>query len=163
MTETRHNRGLGAVFGGVQTTLEEQREVWPEALHEDAIWEGPAFERPVCIVGREACGRFFEFLLEVVPRFTTKVVAVHPTPDPETAVVEMRGGGDTVDGGRYEQRYLSVITSRDGRVFRMREYLNPYRTIEAFGRERWESRTDEIMRKHNVPWPKSQPPDPASP
>ena len=36
---------LGDAFGGKVTTLEEQRAIWAEALHEDAIWEGPMFER----------------------------------------------------------------------------------------------------------------------
>jgi hypothetical protein len=31
---------IGDAFGGQLTTLEEQRAIWPEALHEDVIWEG---------------------------------------------------------------------------------------------------------------------------
>ena len=61
-------------FGGKVTTLEEQRAIWAEALHEDAIWEGPMFERPVQVIGRAATGRFFELLLSVVPKFTTTLV-----------------------------------------------------------------------------------------
>ena len=38
---------IGDAFGGKVTTLEEQRAIWAEALHEDAIWEGPTFERPI--------------------------------------------------------------------------------------------------------------------
>jgi len=44
---------IGDAFGGQVTTLEEQRAIWAEALHEDAIWEGPTFETPVAMIGRE--------------------------------------------------------------------------------------------------------------
>lgn len=155
-------RGIGAAFGGVVTTLEEQREIWVEALHPDVIWEGPTFEQPIQMVGREACGRFFELLLEVVPRFTTTLVGAYPTGDPDTIVIESVGGGDTVDGGRYEQRYFSLITNKDGQAFRMREYCNPFQTYRAFGKERWEERVAAIMADSNIGWPKSQPSDPAA-
>jgi ketosteroid isomerase-like protein len=155
-------RGLGAAFGGVQTSIEEQREIWLEALHPDAIWEGPTFDPPIQMIGREAVGHFMELLLEVVPCFSTKVVAYHPTSDPDTIIIESTGGGDTVDGGKYEQRYFSMITTKDGQAFRMREYCNPFQTYRAFGEERWKQRTGEIMEAHNATWPASQPPDPAA-
>ena len=158
---TREPRGLNAAFGGKQTTLAEQREIWLEALHEDAIWEGPMFETPIYMIGREACGRFMEYLLEVVPKFSTKVIQLYPTAEPGRFIIESTGGGDTVFGGKYEQRYFSQITSKDGKAFRMREFCNPFQTYKAFGKERWDERINDIMKNHNVPWPASQPPDPA--
>jgi len=154
-------RGLNAAFGGVRTTLDEQREIWLEALHEDAIWEGPTFETPIYMVGREAVGHFMELLLEVVPEFSTQLIAAYPTDDPNTVIIESTGGGDTVHGGKYEQRYFSQITTRDGRAFRMREYCNPFQTYKAFGKDFWDQRIADIMANHNVPWPSSQKPDPA--
>ena len=158
---TTRPRGIGAAFGGVKTTLAEQREIWLEALHEDAIWEGPTFETPVYVIGRAATGRFMEFLLEVVPEFSTQLIAAYPTSEPDTVIIESTGGGATIFGGKYEQRYFSKITSKDGKAFRMREYCNPFQTYKAFGKERWETRLNEIMRTYNVAWPKSQAPDPA--
>src|SRR6266852_3404499 len=108
------SKNLGDAFGGRITTLDEQREIWLDALHEDVIWEGPTFEIPVALIGRDAVSRFMEFLLSVVPRFSTKPVGVYPTADPDTTIVESSGGGDTVDGGRYTQRYFTLITSRNG-------------------------------------------------
>lgn len=149
-------------FGGVPTTLEEQRLIWPDAVHADAIWEGPMFETPVCFIGFEATTRFFEYLLRTVPRFSTTVVGAYPTSDAETIIIESHGGGATVDGGDYTQRYFSMITSKEGKTFRMREYCNPFQTYKAFGKERWEAETAEIMAKYNRPWPDSQPKDPIS-
>ena len=151
---------LGDAFGGRPTTLEEQRAIWAEALHEDAIWEGPMFETPIQMIGREACSRFFELLLSVVPRFSTTVVGAYPTSDPDTVIIESHGGGPTREGGRYTQRYFSLVTTKGGRAFRMREYCNPFQTYAAFGKAHWETTTDEIMRNCNRPWPASQTPDP---
>jgi len=151
---------IGDAFGGQLTTLEEQRAIWAEALHEDAIWEGPMFERPVQFVGREAVGRFFELLLSVVPRFSTTVVGFYPTSDPDTIIIESYGGGATRDGGAYTQRYFSLVTSKDGRAFRMREYCSPFQTYKAFGKVKWEAAVDEIMARYNAPWPASQARDP---
>jgi len=154
-------RGLDAAFGGIETTLEEQRAIWLEALHEDAIWEGPTFEQPVYMVGRSAVGRFMEYLLSVVPKFSTRLIAAYPTAEPDTVIIESIGGGATIYGGEYRQRYFSRITTRDGRAFRMREYCNPFQTYKAFGKARWNAHIDEITATHNVGWPASQLPDPA--
>lgn len=151
---------LTDAFGGQLTTLEEQRAIWAEALHEDAIWEGPMFETPVVMIGREATGKFMELLLSVVPRFSTTLVGAYPTSDPDTIVIESHGGGPTAQGGAYTQRYFSLITSKGGLAFRMREYCNPFQTYKAFGKARWEAATNDIMARYNRPWPASQPPDP---
>jgi ketosteroid isomerase-like protein len=151
---------LTDAFGGKVTTLEEQRAIWADALHADAIWEGPTFEIPVAMIGYEAVSRFMEFLLSVVPRFSTTPVAVYPTADPEMIILEASGGGETVDGGRYTQRYFTMVTSKNGQAFRMREYVNPFQTYKAFGKERWERVIGEITAKYNKPWPASQKPDP---
>ena len=120
------------------------------------------FETPVVFIGHDAVGRFFELLLNVVPRFSTTVVGFYPTSDPDTIIIESHGGGPTAAGGRYTQRYFSLITSKNGLAFRMREYCNPFQTYKAFGKEPWEHATGEIMAKHNRPWPTSQPTDPIS-
>lgn len=153
---------LSDAFGGQVTTLEAQRAIWLDALHEDAIWEGPMFETPIQVIGRQATGRFMELLLSVVPRFSTTVVGAYPTADPDTVIIESHGGGPTVAGGLYTQRYFSIITTREGQAFRMREYCNPFQTYKAFGKARWEAETTDIMRRFNAPWPASQPPDPIS-
>jgi ketosteroid isomerase-like protein len=102
-----------------------------------------------------------EYLLEVVPKFSTTLIQAYPTAEPGKVIIESTGGGDTVFGDKYEQRYFSQITSKDGRAFRMREFCNPFQTYKAFGKERWDKRIDDIMTNYNVAWPASQPPDPA--
>ena len=149
---------IGDAFGGQLTTLEEQREIWAEALHEDAIWEGPTFEKPIQMIGREATGKFMELLLQ-----HGAAVLDHPGPglsDQRSGHGDHQsyGGGPTDRGGEYTQRYFSLITNKNGLAFRMREYCNPFQTYKAFGKERWEAATDEIMSKYNAPWPARQAP-----
>ena len=60
---TRTPRTLSSAFGGQLTTVDEQREIWQDALHEHAVWEGQMFEKPVSFIGRAAVGAFMEFLL----------------------------------------------------------------------------------------------------
>jgi len=157
---TAKKKTIGDAFGGQLTTLEEQRAIWADALHPDAIWEGPMFETPVVFIGHGAVSRFFELLLRVVPRFATQVTGYYPTSDPDTIIIESHGGGPTADGRTtYTQRYFSLITSKNGLAFRMREYCNPFQTYKAFGKEHWERETAAIMAL-NAPWPASQPRDP---
>lgn len=140
MSEQRRTpRTLSSAFGGQLTSVDEQRAIWQEALHEHAVWEGPMFAKPVSFVGRAAVGAFMEFLLSVVPRFSTQLIAAYPTPDPDT-----------------------LITMKDGQAFRMRESCNPFQTYSAFGKQRWETHTDAIMAEHNVAWPAAQPRDGAA-
>lgn len=157
---TAKKKTITDAFGGKETTLEEQRAIWADALHDDAIWEGPMFETPVVFIGKVAVGRFFELLLSVVPRFSTAVVGYYPTSDADTIIIESHGGGPTRDGSTtYTQRYFSLVTSKGGLAFRMREYCNPFQTYKAFGKEHWERETAAIM-KLNAPWPDSQARDP---
>ena len=88
----------------------------------------------------------------------TDSLDAYPTEEPDTVIIESIGGGESVVGPRYEQRYFSKITTRDGKAFRMREYCNPYQTWKSFGRQRWEDRTNAIMAEFNVAWPESQAP-----
>jgi hypothetical protein len=58
-------KNLGDAFGGKITTMEEQRAIWLDAVHEEPIWEGPTFEMPVALIGCAAVSCFMKFLLSV--------------------------------------------------------------------------------------------------
>ncbi len=55
-----------------------------------------------------------------------RLVAAYPAQDGATTVLEYDG---TVhlekDGTQFRQRYIAVVTVRDGRIALWREYLNP--------------------------------------
>jgi ketosteroid isomerase-like protein len=59
--------------------------------------------------------------------------------DPNVAVVELSTRGRAISTGRpFHQSYVIVFETKDGKIWRFREYWNPLVLIEAFG-EGWVS------------------------
>ena len=52
--------------------------------------------------------------------------------DPDTVVLEFFGRGEgVITGEAYEQRYISVIRLRDGRITHYKDYWNPIAVLQA--------------------------------
>ena len=79
-----------------------------------SLWEG------------QAIAAFLGTLHGVIRLADFSLVAAYPAQDGVTTVLEYDG---TVhleqDGTRFRQRYIAVVTLRDGRIALWREYLNP--------------------------------------
>lgn len=59
-------------------------------------------------------------------------VEVHETADPEVVIVEFEGHGTaTRTGEPYEQRYISVIRARGGKMIHYKDYWNPIQGLKA--------------------------------
>lgn len=57
---------------------------------------------------------------------------VHQTTDPEVAIVEVEGYGIGIPTGEpYEQRYVCVIQTRNGRIIHYKDYWNPVVFLRA--------------------------------
>lgn len=57
---------------------------------------------------------------------------MHRTIDPDVAIVEVEGFGVGLPTGEpYEQRYVCVITTRNGRIVRYKDYWNPVVFLRA--------------------------------
>jgi ketosteroid isomerase-like protein len=55
-----------------------------------------------------------------------RTIAVHETTDPQTIVVEYELHATmTATGARASAPFIGVLTARDGRIARWREYQNP--------------------------------------
>ncbi|MGD0700500.1 MAG: hypothetical protein ABSA02_11515 [Trebonia sp.] len=55
----------------------------------------------------------------------------HQTLDPDVAVIEMTATGKLKDTGEpYDQSYVVVLTARDGRITRYRDYWNPLKALK---------------------------------
>lgn len=60
--------------------------------------------------------------------------AVHPCVDPNVVVIEFTATGNgNATGALYNQRYISVVRVRDGRIVHYRDYWNPMIAIAATG------------------------------
>jgi uncharacterized protein len=60
-------------------------------------------------------------------------VEIFPARDPTVAFAEARGVVTTSSGRPYENRYVLRFEALDGRITRIREYLNPVTAAISFG------------------------------
>lgn len=61
-------------------------------------------------------------------------IRFHPVSDPELVIAEFDGEGTALSTGRsFQQTYISVIWTEDGRITRYRDFWNPVRLMDALG------------------------------
>lgn len=82
-------------------------------------------DSPANVAGRDALGNYLEAVSGTVTIETLRVERMHAAVRPGAVVIEFTGTGRTPAGAAYEQRYISVIDLRNGRIFRYRDYWNP--------------------------------------
>lgn len=59
-------------------------------------------------------------------------LVVHETADPEVVILEFDGHGRALKTGEpYEQRYISVIRARGGKMIHFKDYWNPIQGLKA--------------------------------
>ena len=59
---------------------------------------------------------------------------IHPMLNPEQLVVELKISGRVMPSAqRYDQRYVIVVETKNGKIWRYREYWNPLVSVNAFG------------------------------
>jgi ketosteroid isomerase-like protein len=76
-----------------------------------------------------------QFTREGIPRYTSASnVNILECTDPHTAVLEYRLHGERLDGQAFESDYIMVITTREGRIVRSRDYSNPVQAARNSGR-----------------------------
>lgn len=102
----------------------------PDMLTEDVVVETPFAMpgRPASTAGREQVLAYVRAGRASVPfRFhDCRTIAVHETTDPRTIVVEYELHATmTATGDTGSAPFIGVLTARDGRIARWREYQNP--------------------------------------
>ena len=111
---------------------------FPEMFAEDGVMEFP-FAPPGGVQrldGRPAVAAYLPRVADAVEigRFTEPVV--HRTQTPGVVVLEFGCEGcGRQTGLPYDQRYVSVITLRDGHISHYRDYWNPLVVLRAMGGE----------------------------
>ncbi|WP_437999340.1 nuclear transport factor 2 family protein [Sorangium sp. So ce185] len=112
-------------------------EGWLALFADDATVEFPyatALGVPGRFEGKEAIRRHFQGTIERFRDLSLRDVRRYPTTDPDVALAEVHGSAIILPSGkRYEQDYVMVVATRDGKVVRYREYWNPAPVAEAFG------------------------------
>ncbi|WP_437653595.1 nuclear transport factor 2 family protein [Sorangium sp. So ce1182] len=112
-------------------------EAWLDLFADDATVEfpyAPALGTPALLEGKAAIRRYFEGALESFRDLTFRDVRRYPTTDPEVALAEAHGSAVILPAGRrYEQDYVMLVATRNGKVVRYREYWNLGPVVAAFG------------------------------
>lgn len=110
---------------------------WLDLLTEDAVVEFPYAEslgHTGRLIGKPAIAEYFARALQAFSGLTFRELRMYPGRDPSIAVAEVHGSAIiTPTGKRYEQDYVMLVHSRDGRIALYREYWNPLPVLESFG------------------------------
>jgi uncharacterized protein len=105
-----------------------------DMMSEDFVMEFP-YARPgmqTRIEGRTAVIAYLASVMGSVSVETIDNVIVHETADPEVVIVEFDGHGRALKVGEpYDQRYISVIRARGGKIVHYKDYWNPIQGLKA--------------------------------
>lgn len=116
--------------------LKEDIPQWMELWTEDAVFEYPFAPAgyPPALRGKDALFAHFRNFPQTITFTEFIEVEMHQTLDPNTLIVEFAGRGRMAASGKaYEQRYISVVRMRDGKIAHYKDYWNPLVVLEAFG------------------------------
>jgi ketosteroid isomerase-like protein len=105
-----------------------------EMMSDDFVMEFP-YARPGMPTRVEGRAAVLAHLVKVggdVSVDSATNLVVHETTDPEVVILEFDGHGRSVKTGEpYEQRYISVIRTRGGKIAHFKDYWNPIQGLKA--------------------------------
>lgn len=105
-----------------------------DMMAEHAVMEFPyAFPGlPVRLDGRDAVACHLEAMGDLIAFDRMGEPTVHPSTDPGVVIIEFEGFGHGVKTGEpYNQSYISVIRTENGRIVHYRDYWNPIAVLRA--------------------------------
>jgi len=133
MTETKPNIAT-VMKDALGDRIDPAAESFVDMMAEDFVMEFP-FARPgmqTRIEGRTAVLAYLMTVGQGVSVDSVSNVVVHDTTDPDVVILEFDGHGRAVKTGEpYEQRYISVIRTRGGRIVHYKDYWNPIQGLKA--------------------------------
>lgn len=87
---------------------------------------------PLRLEGRDAVARHLERAAGLIAFDRMGAPTVHPSTDQDLVIIEFDGFGRGVETGEaYDQRYISVVRTENGRITRYRDYWNPIAVLRA--------------------------------
>lgn len=101
----------------------------------DAVQEMPYSPAgfPHRLDGIDAIRRQYSGLPDAYTSMHFDITATHNTTDPGCVILEYTGSIRLKTGGRYDNTYIGVFHTRNGRIVCFREYFNPMVLQAAFG------------------------------
>jgi uncharacterized protein len=87
--------------------------------------------RPGRVEGKGPLGDYLAAIPSKVDLAGLSNFEMHQTVNPDVAIVEMTATGTLKGSGEpYEQSYVVVLTARNGRIVRYRDYWNPLKALD---------------------------------
>jgi len=109
-------------------------QAWLRLCTDDVIFEFPFAppSRPSRVEGKEALGWYLACIPSRIAFDGLSNLEVHQTLNPDVAIVEMTATGTVKDTDEpYEMSYVVVLTVREGKIARYRDYWNPLKALGA--------------------------------
>jgi ketosteroid isomerase-like protein len=108
---------------------------WADLFTEDGVLEFPYAPKgyPSRVAGKEdLAGHLRSFTENFRVEFTD--LRFHETVDPSLVIAELKGRGVALGTDRpYDQTYISVVETEDGRISRYVDFWNPQVVADALG------------------------------
>ena len=108
---------------------------WATLIAEDMTWEFPFAPEGQTnrYVGRAAVTKLVADFVAVVKDLRFSAPLLHPIANEDAVFAEFSGVSTVIANGRkYEQDYAFYMRANAGRVSRIREYINPLKSLKAF-------------------------------
>ena len=105
-----------------------------EMLTDDAVIDFPYHlpTTPAQLVGKPEIERFFAGFGDFLSLEETHLIAAHQTADQNVGILEYEGKGKATKTGRpYRQKYITVLTFRNGQILHWKDYWNPVSVLDA--------------------------------
>lgn len=128
--------GLADVLrAGLGTRLAQDAESLLDMVAEDCVFEFP-YAPPGFVSrleGRDALERYLSALPDLIRIDNFFDLRVSEMADPSKVVLEFRGSGEGRTGAPYDQKWLSVIETKNGKIVHYADYWDPRVVLAAAG------------------------------
>lgn len=122
--------------GALGSLVDQEADGFVEMMAPDGVMEFP-YAPPggtTRVEGREALAAYLDGFRGVMAIDSLTEPTVHLTQNPNVAILEFGCIGRGLKTGQpYNQRYISVITLKDGKIARYVDYWNPLVGLAALG------------------------------
>lgn len=120
---------------GLGDRIAPEAESFLDMIAEECVFEAP-YAPPGFIAridGRDALGRYLMALPDLIRIDDFFDLRVSEMADPNKVVLEFRGSGEGRTGASYDQKWISVIETRGGKIVHYADYWDPRITLAATG------------------------------
>jgi len=114
-------------------------EAWLDLFSDDAVVVfpyAPSIGYAARLEGKAAIAAYFRATPAVFTNLRFRDLVLVPGADPNVAVAEVHGSATLMPGARpYEQDYVMILRTANGRAVEYREYWNPLNGLDHFRKE----------------------------